>query len=222
MSWKTALSLMLLMVAPAASARIAAATDPQPMHAPLQGEAQIVVLTLKDLHDVGLDLNHLKDTASQLYSEVTLQRMTVQTMPTLVGPGSVVNLPIGLVPTGDYIPPRTHRVIILMAEMRPVASMLRDDLDEFRHGESQLMLPGETSAVFAEQMQQWSVNVDNIYGQLEILERACQHRPYDQGIMAQATWAIVEDAKELERIRRAMYRALQREGKRAERENAER
>lgn len=207
--------LIFLFAATAAFAQTDSSPEQSKGTEPLKGEADVVVVTLSDLRDVGSDLEHLRNAANQLYGEVTLQRVTVQTIPTLVGPGSVVNLPIGFMPTGEYIPPRTRRVVAAMNEIRPIATLLKADLDSFKSGQKQLVLPGETAEVFNEQMQQWSVEADNIYGQLQLLEHLCAHHPYDQGAMAQATWAIVEDSKDLERIRRAMYKALQREVKRA-------
>jgi hypothetical protein len=186
----------------------------------LSGGAQVVVLTLNDLRDVGVDLDHLRTAASHLYDETTMQRVTLQTRPSLVGPGTVINIPVGTTPTGEYIQPRPRRVGAAMAAIRPIATLLKTDMDSFLTEEKQLEVPGVTQDELQSVMKQWSKSVDNIYGQLQLLEPLTEHPPYNQGAISQATWAIVEDAKELERLRRIMHKALQREGKLRARKNS--
>ena len=187
----------------------------------LQGGAEVVVLTLTDLRDVGVDLSHLKTAANHLYEECTMQQVTINTMPEMIGPGAIINLPVSTTPTGVYIPPKPKRVEAAMAEIRPVATLLKTDVDQFLNGEKQLSMPGDLQQELQTDLKQWVASVNNIYGQLQILEPLAASPPYNQAAMAQATWAIVEDTKELERVRKIMYKALQREAKREARERKE-
>jgi hypothetical protein len=190
---------------------------------PLEAGAEIVVVTLNDLRDVDTDLRHLQTAANHLYEEVTTQRVTLQTVPNLIAPGTIVNLPVGTQATGDVIPARPARVDAAMSEIRPVATLLKSDVDAFLNGEKQLVLPEDTKEELSEELRQWVISVDNIYDQCRILEPLTAAAPYyNQGAIAQAAWAIDQDVKELERIRRLMYRALQREGKRQAREKQQR
>src|SRR5215470_5703849 len=85
----------------------------------LKGSVQIIELNLQMLRDVGLDLKKVISAAGSLYDEVTLQPVTVTTMPNVIGMGTVWNIPVGFNPSGPPLPPRKKRVDLAMNEMRP-------------------------------------------------------------------------------------------------------
>src|SRR6185437_2311284 len=114
------------------------------------------------------------------------QRVNIRTVPNLIAPGTIVNLPVGVQPTGDIIPARAAHVDAAMSEIRPVATLLKADVDSFLNGEKQLVLPGETKQEFSAELKQWIVSVDNIYDQLRVLEPLTANPPYNQGAVAQA------------------------------------
>jgi hypothetical protein len=194
----------------------ATASQSTPARKPLEAGTQVVVLTLSNLREVGTDLKHLQSAATHLYDEVTIQQVTLQTQPELINPGLVINIPVGTIPTGVILDAKPKRVEAAMAEIRPIATLLKSDVDEFVSGEKQLQMPGATQEEMEQRLRQWAVSVNNIYAQLEVLEPLTKTAPYNQPGIAQATWAIVQDAKELDKMRRVLYKSLQREGKRQE------
>jgi len=183
----------------------------------LQGSAQVVVLTLSDLRDVGLDLKHLQNAANHLNEEVTLQRVTLNMMPEMVGPGMIINIPIGTTPTGEVIPANPKRVQAAMAQLSPIVTLMKGDVDAFVSGEKQLSMPGDTQQELQGELKQWAELVSDVYQQFSTLQPLTQQSPYNQPAIAQASSTIVNDAKGLERLRRLVYKALQREGKRIDR-----
>jgi hypothetical protein len=193
-----------------AAAAIAPATQP------LEGGAQVVVLSLTDLREVGLDLKHLEHGASHLYDEVTLQPMTLNMMPEMIGPGVIINIPVSTQAAGPPVPAKPARVQAAMTEIGSIVSAMKSSVDQFMAGEKQLSMPGDAQQQLDQEVQQWVTGVNNVFGQYNALQQLTQTSPYNQPAIAQACSTIIQNVRDLEKVRRQMYKVIQREGKREE------
>jgi hypothetical protein len=187
-----------------------------PARQPLEAGTQIVVLSLTDLREVGLDLKHLQHGASHLYDEVTLQPMTLNMMPEMIGPGVIINIPVGTQAVGEVMPAKPARVQASMTEIGSIINEMKSSVDQFMTGEKQLSMPGDAQQELNQEVQQWVAGVNNIFGQYNGLQQLTQTSPYNQPAIAQACTTIIQNVKELEKVRRQMYKVIQREGKREE------
>jgi hypothetical protein len=197
----------------ASDAGSSSAAGPSTNRPPIKGGVQKVELSLEKLRDVGLDLKHTLKAVSGLYDEVTIQPVTLITEPEIVGPGVIINLPIGTRPTGPPQPARKDRVDLEMNAMRPMINLLKTNTDEFMSGQLELDLPDQVLAELKPETQKWVATVDNLAGQLAQLNQLTQGPPYDQqGIAAMAT-DMQKSIKQLDQTRRKIYKVIRKEGK---------
>jgi len=193
------------------SAPVAATT---PARQPVEAGVQVVVLSLTDLREVGLDLKHLQHGASHLYDEVTLQPMTLNMMPEMIGPGVIINIPVSTQAVGEVMPAKPARVQAAMTEIGSIVSEMKSSVDQFMAGEKQLSMPGDAQQELNQEVQQWVAGVNTIFGQYNALQQLTQTSPYNQPAIAQSCAVIIQNVKDLEKLRHRMYKVIQREGKR--------
>ncbi|MBI4533866.1 MAG: hypothetical protein HY711_07945, partial [Candidatus Melainabacteria bacterium] len=128
---------------------------------PLKGRVEKVELSLEKLRDVGLDLKNVLKAASSLYDEVTIQPVRLITEPEVVGRGIVINIPIGTVPVGPPQPARKDRVDLAMAGITPIITMMKNNVDEFMAGNSQLNLPQDVIEELQPDLKDWTSMVED-------------------------------------------------------------
>jgi hypothetical protein len=177
----------------------------------LTGKVQIITLDLDKLRDVGLDLKRIRHAASDLYDEVTLQPVSIQTQPEVVG-RNIIYIPIGFSQTG-YRPPSKKAIDACMTEMRPIITVMQDDVNDFVSGQKQFDLSDDTRETLKPLFEQWAQNVNEISDQLKTLDTLTGGPKYDNKAIGNAAAAIDKDCKALETIRKKIYKQIQKEGR---------
>jgi hypothetical protein len=189
---------------------------------PMQAGVKKVELSLETLRDVGLDLKHVMKAVGSLYDEVTIQPVSLVTQPEIVGPGTIIYIPINTMPAGPPQPARKDRVDLAMNNIRPIVGLLKTNVDEFESGRRQLDLPADVLSELHPQIQRWVGDVNDLATQLDKLNQLTQGPPYSNDEIASITKGMHQDIKELDDTRRKIYKVIRKEGKKiaAERQNS--
>ncbi len=194
----------------------ATAPPPQSPHqGQLQGSVQEVELSLEKLQDVGLDLKEALRAASSLYDEVTIQPVRIITQPSLVGgAGTIINVPVGTEPVGPPKPARKDRVDSAINSMKPIITLLKNNVDNFVDGKKQMDLPEDVLTQLEPRFREWIDSVDSLDVKLNKLEQMTEAPPYDNKAIAVLTQSMQKDIKSLERVRATIYKVVRKQGKR--------
>jgi len=182
--------------------------------APLKGGVQKVELDLEKLRDVGLDLKEILRAASSLYDEVTIQPMRIITQPTMIGSGTIINIPVGKQPVGPPQPARKERVDLAINGMKPIINLLKKNVDDFVEDKKQLDLPDNVMTKLESRFKEWIDAVNKMAAKQIQLEQITQSPPYDNKAIADLTASIQTDVKNLDKTRLAIYKVVRKEGKR--------
>lgn len=193
----------------------ATAADPTAAAAPLQGGVKLVAPTLGHLHDLGLDLKHLMTGASHLYDEVNIAPVSLETMPEVVGRGIIINIPIGTQQMGPPAPPRKDRLNLAMAQITPVVTQLKQDVDLFVSGHQRLDITDETRSELKPVLENWITSVNSLAKQLDNLQSLTAGPNYDNAQISQAAQQVQGHCQALQKDLKKVYKAIQREGKRS-------
>jgi len=180
----------------------------------IKAGVQMIELNLQVLRDVGLDIKNIIKAASSLYDEVTIQPVTLMTEPEVVGMGTIINIPIGFTPTGAGPQPSKKRVDLAMAQMRPIIEIMKGDVDDFESGRKRLDISNTERAELKPLLDDWVELVNGISTKLTSLEGITKAPPYDNNAIASLAGDIHKDCKKMDEVRRKLYKALQKAGKR--------
>jgi hypothetical protein len=181
---------------------------------PITGSVKKVEISLESLRDMGLDLKEVMTSARHLYDEVSIQPVQVITQPELIGPGSVINIPIGTVPIGPPQPPRKSRVDLAMKNLSPIIDMLKGNADDFVAEEKQLDVTPEVQAKLNPLVQDWITKVNQIYGELQQLQPLTAGPTYDNAAIAAVCRNMQNTAQDLDKTRSKAFKIIKREGRR--------
>lgn len=197
--------------APATSSDAPASTG----SAPIQGGVKLVEPTLGHLHDVGLDLKHIMTGASHLYDEVNIAPVSLETMPEVVGRGIIINIPIGTQQMGPPAPPRKPRLDVAMAQITPLITQLKQDVDLFLSGHQRLDVTEETRAELKPVFDNWVTSVNSLASQLSTLQGLTAGPKFDNAAISQAAQQVQGHCQSLQKDLKKVYKAVQKEGKRS-------
>lgn len=179
---------------------------------PLSGQVELVEVNLSTLRDLGLDIKRVHHGAAALVDEVSRQPIDIQTVPNVVGFNQIVNIPVGFT-GGGYVPPRKAAVDAAMDAMEPWIDIAKASVDAIKEGHKKLDLDDATKQELAPQFKQWESLVNETYNHLQTLKTLTKGPSYDNAAIAEQASAIAKDAKSLDKVRREVYKVLQREGK---------
>lgn len=207
------LLVLLLIVVPGQLPGLAQDSDSLSGAAPIKATVKKVELSLEELRDIGLDLKHVLSACHHLYDEVMIQPVTIQTEPEIIDMGVVISIPVATTPAGPPAPPRKDRVDMLMSEIVPVITLLKKNADDFVSGSSQLVMPDQIQQELNPQLSQWVSFVNNVAAELTNLQALTPGPTYDNYAIARSVDNIEKNIKQLEEIRRSVYKVLRKAGK---------
>jgi len=177
-----------------------------------QLNATKVELSLQQLNDVGLDLKNVLTATRHLYDEVMIQPVDVITEPEMIA-GTVINIPVGTEPIGPPAPPRKARVDMIMSQLKPVIALLKQNADEFMSESQVVNFPEDVQPQIEPLFKKWLAYMDDAYARLLDLEKLTAGPPYDNYAIADTTKIIQNDIKQIDDMRRPIYKLIQQEGK---------
>jgi hypothetical protein len=179
--------------------------------APLKGQVQLIEINLAEVRDLGLDVKHVRHAATSLYDEVSRQPVQINTMPEMVGMGTIIQIPVSFSGTG-YLPPRKKAIEGAMQSMRPFIELSKQDVDEYAAGHRRLDISDHTRQLVKPLTDEWVVCISDAYAQFKTLEDLTKGPGYDNGSIASAAAGIDRDMKRLEKAVKEFYKILQKEG----------
>ena len=178
----------------------------------LKGNVRTLELSLERLRDIGLDMKQMLRASSNLYDEVTIRPVNIISEPELIG-NSVIYIPVGFQSAGPPQPPRKERVNLAMSQMRPIILVLKQDVDDFLEGRSTLEISEKQRQDLTPLFDKWVNHVNNISDSLKRLNQLTPGPKYDNETIASATQSIHTNIKQLDKVRRNIYRYVQKEGR---------
>jgi len=176
----------------------------------IKSEVQVYVVTLENLKESGMAIEKVRRAASDLYEEVAQRQVTLTSTPNVVG-FTVLNMPTGF-QTGNYLPPRRKWVDAYMQEMVTIIKLMKEENDDVINGKTQLLVPESTRTPLKDLFDQWVGLVSDVYSKLSELEKATQQKLLDNASIANASLSIHKDMKQLEGVRKKVYKILQKAG----------
>jgi hypothetical protein len=179
----------------------------------LKGNVQIVQFELKTLEEIGPYIKNILKTSTSLYEQATFQPVRVITQPTIIGAGTISNIPIGTEPTGPPKPITKQQLDTAINQMKPSIDLLKRNVNEFMTGEKQLNLPDDLMAQLDPQFTEWIGLVNRISAQEIELTKIRQNPPYDNLEVAKAMLIIQKSAKNLDKVRSSISKVMRKERK---------
>jgi hypothetical protein len=179
---------------------------------PFKLSATKVELSLDQLNDVGLDLKNILTVSGHLYDEVMVQPVTVITEPEMIA-GTVIDIPVGTQPTGPPRPARKERVDLLMSQMRPIIDLLKKNADDFMHESQVTEYSDDMKTKIDPLFKKWLAYMDDVYAKLLEIEKLTVGPTYDNYAIAERCKLIEKDVKQIDEVRRPIYKLIQEEGK---------
>ncbi len=177
-----------------------------------QLSATKINLGLEQLNDVGLDLKNVLTATRHLYDEVMVQPVTVITEPEMIA-AVVINIPIGVEPTGPPKPARKDRVDLMMSQIKPVIDLLKKNADEFMADSQIANFPDDAKEKLDPLFKKWLAYMDDVYGRLLDLEKLTVGPTYNNYAIAETCQLVEKDIKQIDDVRRPIYKILQEEEK---------
>lgn len=204
----------------APAAETSATTPAQPVQAttagaPLQGGVKLVEPSLEHLRDLGIDLKHVMTGASHLYDEVNIAPVSLETVPEVVGRGIIINIPIGTQQMGPPAPPRKDRLDVAMAQITPVVTQLKSDVDKFMSGQQRLDITDQTRTELRPVFESWASSVTAMATQVTNLQSLVAGPKFDNGAISAAAQQIQSNCQVLQKDLKKVYKSIQKEGKRS-------
>ncbi len=171
---------------------------------PLKGGVEKVELSLERLRGVEADLKQVSKAAGALYDVAMIQPVRLITQPTIVGPGTIVNIPVGTQPTGPPQPVQRKSIDQAIKKMKPIIETMKRDVDDFIEHRKQLDLSNEVKQKLEPRFQEWIDGVNTVTLHENQLEQVAQNPPYDNQTVGLLSQAIQQDVKSLNKTRAAI------------------
>ncbi|HEY9791352.1 MAG TPA: hypothetical protein V6D22_13195 [Candidatus Obscuribacterales bacterium] len=206
--------LLGLIMAPGVIAQAQTATAVAAPSRTLEGGVQKVDLSLEHLRDVGLDLKEIMTSSRHLYDEVTIQPVAMITQPSMVGPGVIINIPVGTRPVGPPQQPRKDRVDLAMNNMAPIIKLFKKNADEFVADQKELDVSDDAKAKLHPLVGDWVTGVNKISSELQQLESLTQGPQYDNAAIAAICGNMQQSARDLDKVKDKAFKIMKRERRR--------
>jgi hypothetical protein len=180
---------------------------------PLEGGIQKIDLSLEHLRDVGLDLKQVTTSCRHLYDEVNQQPVSLMTSPSMIGAGTIINIPIGFQQVGTPAQPRKARVDQAMSIMTPIITTLKKNSDDFVSEEKTLDVSPEVQNDLTPLIQRWISGINDIAAQLNQLQGLTSGSVYDNASISTICSSMQQRAKMLDKVRGDAFKIIKKASK---------
>lgn len=177
----------------------------------IKAQVQVFVVSLENLRESGMAIEKVRRASTDLYEEVSRREVTLTSTPNVIG-FTVMNMPSGFT-TGNYLPPRKKWVNAYMQEMITVIKLMKEENDDVINGKTQLLVPESTREPLKVLFDQWVELVGDTCNKLSELEKITAQPAFNNAAIANDALAIHKDMKQLEGLRKKVYKILQKAGK---------
>lgn len=178
---------------------------------PLKGGVVKVEVTLNDLRDARLSTSRLRKAVADLYDEVTRQQVTMTYNPNVVGT-TVISIPTPSF-TGAYLPARKKWVKASMAEIGPIITLLKEDVDAAIESDRHADVSEEAQKAVDPLRDEVFALVKKGFNTFKELEGLTEGSSYNNNAIASAANNLDSEMKELDRSLKKGIKILQKEAK---------
>jgi len=186
-----------------------------PSDAPdIKAGVNVYVVSLANLKEIGMAIQEVQEAASDLYDEVSRREVTLTSTPNVVG-FTVMNMPSGFT-QGAYLPPRKKWVDAHMQDMIKIVKLMKEECDDVLDGRAPIIVPAPQQEQVKAMFSQWVGLVNDTFNKVSDLETTTKQPMLNNASIANAALAIHKDMKNLEALRKKVYKIYQKAGQRAE------
>lgn len=186
-----------------------------PSDAPdLKAGVNVYVVSLENLKEIGMSIQEVMEASTDLYDEVSRREVTLTSTPNVVG-FTVMSMPSGFT-QGAYLPPRKKWVDAHMQDMSKVVKLMKEECDDVLAGKAPLVVPAPEQEQVKAMFAQWVSYVNDTFNKVSDLEKVTNQPMLNNAAIANAALAIHKDMKNLEVLRKKVYKIYQKAGKTAQ------
>ena len=174
-----------------------APAGPKALKGQIKASELAVESSLKELGDT---LHHLKDSAWSLFCEVQQPDQVFCGGPDAVGP--IILTPVngtGLIDTGALLPPRKKWVDYFVSQMDYLVPHLQQECQS-------LSLPETLSSDLSDEFNNLKSISSTLGDKLAKVKAVCVGPKYENMAIATASQALLDDLKNMERLRKSIYK----------------
>lgn len=180
----------------------------------IKAGVNVYVVSLENLKEIGMAIQEVREAASDLYEEVSRREVTLTSTPNVVG-FTVMSMPSGFT-QGAYLPPRKKWVDAYMQDMSRIVKLMKDECDDVLSGKAPLVVPAPQQEQVKAMFVQWVSYVNDTFNKVSDLETTTKQPMLNNASIANAALVINKDMKNLEALRKKVYKIYQKAGKNAE------
>jgi hypothetical protein len=162
-----------------------------------------VLQTAAGIKAIGVCTHKLKRTALDMMGELQRQDLVVVSEPDVIGPIIVpaVPNPSGMMPVGDYLPPRKKWLDFFMAEMGQLIPLMQSEL-------AGTAIPADKKDEVAGPWGQMQSLVQDMQSHYKALQPLTQGPNFDRDAIGKEVLAIYNDVEELEKLRKQAFHII--------------
>lgn len=162
-------------------------------------------LSLNDIQDAGILLNHIKRQAINIYEEASRTPVPLNASPNIP---DIKSIPIS--PGSDrYMPPRREWLMFFLGTMEPVIRDLSKEVTDIQSGAKGLVIPEGVQATLDPLWQAWAADTQKMNHHLDELVPLFEDAPHNNLKIQKVAVAVFDDVQNLEKIRRQVFVAMQ-------------
>lgn len=178
---------------------------------PLQGGVVEVEVTLNDLRDARLSISRVRKATANLYDEVTRQQVTMNYNPNLVGT-TLITVPTPSF-SGIMLPARKKWVDASMAEIGPIITLFKEDVDRAIESDRHTNVSDNTRKALEPLREDAFSTIKSSSETYKALEAATRGSDYDNAGIASLTKTLDSQMRQLDKSMKKGISILQKEEK---------
>lgn len=165
----------------------------------------VQVLTLDDVQDVGIILRNIREQSINIYEEAARVSVPLNGNPELPEFHSIPYK----IDESKVLPARPEWLVYNLGTMEPLIKQLAHQVTDIQKGMKHLVVPELLKETVDPLWETWSTHIERMNGHLSELLPLIDDAPHNNERIRKVAVAIFDDAKELEKIREAIFRAVQ-------------
>jgi hypothetical protein len=195
---------------PANNIKLAADQDPIASAASTTGDAQpLQELSLNDIQDAGVLLNHIKRQAINLYEEASRTPVRLDASPDIP---EINTIPTTTHP-GILLPPRREWLMFYLGTMEPVIRQLDQHVKDIQSGVKRVVIPEPLRASLDPLWDAWAKDIEKLNHHLDELVPLFEDAPNNNLAIQKTAVAVFDDIQETEKLRRQIFLTVQKSKK---------
>ncbi|HEY9868906.1 MAG TPA: hypothetical protein V6D08_07050 [Candidatus Obscuribacterales bacterium] len=163
----------------------------------------VILKTAAGIKAMGECAHKLKRAALDMIGELQRQDLVVVSEPDVIGPIIVpaVPNPSGMMPVGDYLPPRKKWLDFYMAQMSQLIPLMQSELAD-------TAIPADKKDAIKGPWGQMQSLVQDMQSHYKALQPLTQGPSFDRDAIGKEVLAIYDDVEELDKLRKQVFHII--------------